>query len=71
MLGLGSLLDTTGLDDGLIKTIIGLIWMLIPLFAIYLSFKCNEGFDILGFLGAIIFQPIYIIYKLATGCDPF
>ena len=45
---------------------------ILTLFAIYLSFKCNEGFDFLGFLMAIFFPYIYIIYKYATTdtfCD--
>ena len=35
-------------------------------FAIYLSFKCNNGFSVWGFLGAFLFSPIYIIYKLTS-----
>jgi hypothetical protein len=34
-------------------------------FAIYLSFKCHKGFNIGGFLLAILFSPFYIIYHLA------
>ena len=36
------------------------------LIAIYLSWKCNKGFDLLSFLIAIIFPYIYLIYIFAT-----
>ena len=45
---------------------------ILTLFAIYISFKCNEGFDFLSLLMAIFFPYIYIIYKYATSdnfCD--
>ncbi len=35
-------------------------------FAIYLSFRCNNGFSVWGFLGAFLFSPIYILYKLTS-----
>lgn len=35
-------------------------------FAIYLSFRCNNGFSFWGFLGAFLFSPFYIIYKLSS-----
>jgi hypothetical protein len=49
------------------KMIYSIIYLAVALFAIYLSFKCNNGFDLLGFLGAVCYAPIYIIYKLAVG----
>ena len=36
------------------------------LIAIYLSFKCNKGFDFGSFLVAICCPYIYIVYTLAT-----
>jgi hypothetical protein len=45
----------------IILTII-FIWAI----AIFLSIRCNGGFDLGGFLAAWFFAPIYIIYKLAT-----
>jgi len=36
------------------------------LFALYLSFKCNNGFHFLSFLAAFCCPWIYIIYILAT-----
>ena len=47
-----------------VAKIISLFWTLVTFFAIYLSFKCNNGFDITGFLGALILSPFYIAYKL-------
>ena len=41
---------------------------LLFIFAIYLSFKCNKGFNLGGFLMACCCSAIYIAYKLATGC---
>ncbi len=34
-------------------------------FAVYLSFRCNKGFDFGGFILAVLFSPFYIIYHLA------
>ena len=49
-----------------------LIYLAIAVFALYLSFKCNGGFDILSFLAALFFPYIYIPYVLATKgtCGP-
>lgn len=43
----------------------------LALFAIYLSFKCNNGFNLGSFLVALICPYIYLIYILATKglCD--
>jgi hypothetical protein len=43
--------------------------IIISFFAIYLSFKCNKGFDFGGLLMALFFPHIYIIYKYATSDD--
>ena len=40
--------------------------VIMALIAIYLSWKCNKGFDLLSFLIAIIFPYIYLIYIFAT-----
>ena len=34
--------------------------------ALYISFKCNEGFQFGSFLAACCCAPIYVIYKLAV-----
>jgi len=46
-----------------------LIYLLLSMFAIYLSFKCNNGFSFWGFLAALFFPFIYIPFKLATSRD--
>jgi hypothetical protein len=56
-------------NSGNVAKIISLFWTLVTFYAIYLSFKCNNGFNILGFLGALIFSPFYIAYKLGTHWD--
>ena len=46
---------------------IGLIFhFIIGLVALYLSFKCNDGFDLGSFLIACCCPYIYIIYVLST-----
>lgn len=40
--------------------------LIMSLVAIYLSFKCNKGFDVGSFLVAFCCPYIYIIYILAT-----
>ena len=49
------------------KTIYSIFHSIIALFAIYLSFKCNNGFSFGGFFMAIFFPYIYIIYKAAMN----
>lgn len=39
----------------------------VAIFAVYLSFKCNGGFDLGGFLLACCCPYIYIVYKFATS----
>ena len=39
-----------------------LILLIVNIYAIYLSFKCNNGFSLIGFLLSYIFGPCYIIY---------
>jgi hypothetical protein len=43
-----------------------LVAWIIFLFAVYLSFRCNNGFSVWGILGAIFLSPFYIIYKLTS-----
>ena len=48
--------------------------LIIGFFAIYLSWKCNNGkFDLLSFLAAFFCPYFYIIWALATkgGCGVF
>jgi len=46
--------------------LIALIHIAIALFAIFLSFKRNNGFNILSFLAALLFPIIYCLYALAV-----
>ena len=56
--------DNSGSSSNI--SIVNIIFWVIFIFAIYLSFRCNKGFNIWGFLGAFFFSPIYVVYKLAT-----
>jgi hypothetical protein len=47
-------------------TIANLIYIVLFFYAIYLSFKCHNGFNIWGFLGALVFGPFYVLYKLLS-----
>jgi len=47
--------------------LISFFWTLVSLFALFLAFRCNRGFNIWGILGAIFFGPIYVVYKLGTN----
>lgn len=44
-----------------------ILYTILSMFAIFLSFKCNNGFSFSGLLGAFLFPFIYIPYKLATS----
>ena len=43
--------------------------IIITWYALYLSFKCNQGFHLGSVLVALFFSPIYIIYRLAVPCN--
>ena len=47
--------------------------LIISFFAIYLSWKCNNGFNIISFTIALFCPYLYIIWALATngGCGIF
>jgi len=55
-------------------SIIGLtysvIHSLIALYAVYLSFKCNQGLNLGGLILALIFPWFYVLYHQAVsnGC---
>ncbi len=44
--------------------IMAIISWLVTGIAVYLSFKCSNGFSLGQFLLALLFSPIYIIYHL-------
>ncbi len=50
-----------------LKTVYSVFHLVISVFAIYLSFKCNAGFDFGSFLMACCCPYIYVIYKFATS----
>ena len=54
-------------DNTVIGKIIKFIWSIISLIALFLSFRCNGGFNFTGLLGAIVFGPLYVVYKLGTN----
>jgi hypothetical protein len=41
--------------------------MIVGLFALYLSFRCNKTFDFGSFLAALFCPYLYILYKFATS----
>jgi hypothetical protein len=47
--------------------------LIVSFFAIYLSWKCNNGFSLVPFLVAFFCPYLYIIWALATkgGCGVF
>lgn len=49
-----------------LEILIVLIHIAIALFAIFLSFKRNNGFNILSFFAALLFPIIYCLYALAV-----
>jgi hypothetical protein len=53
--------------------IYSIMHLIISLFAVYLSWKCNEGFSIVSFICALICPYLYILWALATrgGCGVF
>jgi len=55
------------------KTIYMISHVIISFFAIYLSWRCHNGFNLLSFLVAIFCPYLYIIWALATrgGCGIF
>jgi hypothetical protein len=47
--------------------------LIISFFAVYLSWRCNNGFNLLSFTAALFCPYLYIIWSLATkgGCGIF
>lgn len=52
------------------KIIQYLIMVLMFFGAIYLSFKCNDGFHLGDLLLACCCSPCYLVYRLAIPCRP-
>ena len=53
---------------GITKIVFGIINWIIFCIAIYLSFKCNNGFKLESFLVACCCSPFYLIYRIAVPC---
>jgi len=49
------------------NTILGIIHFVFFIVALYLCFKCNNGFSLGPFLLAVIFPEIYVIFMIATN----
>ncbi len=49
--------------QGKIMIITALIPLMLLFFAIRLSWICNNGFNFVGFLGALFCSPCYIMYQ--------
>lgn len=47
--------------------IISLFWSAVTIYAVYLSFKCNKGFNLGHTLLAFCCSPLYIAYQLAVN----
>lgn len=59
--------DASCNSDGVKQSIYMVFHSLMALFAIYLSWKCNnEQFDLSSFIIAILCPQLYVIYILAT-----
>ena len=50
-------------------TFVSLIHTILAIFALYLSFICNKGFDLPSFMGAACCPYIYILYVFAIRPD--
>ena len=52
-------------ESPVMASITGFFWTIVTLFAIYLSLKCNNGFDFGSMAGAVCCSPFYVVYKMA------
>ena len=50
--------------QSVVSTIISIVWVIVTLTAIYYSFVIYKGFDFGGFILALLFAPIYLIYGI-------
>jgi len=50
-------------------TFVSLIHTILAIFALYLSFICNKGFDLASFLAATFCPYVYILYVFAIRPD--
>ena len=52
-----------------LSILVSFFWTLVSFFAIYLSFKCNKGFNFGHFLAACCCAPFYIAIMLGTSYE--
>jgi hypothetical protein len=57
------------MESGFMHTLISLIHTIAAIFALYLSFVCNKGFDVPSFLAAGVCPYLYILYIFAVHPD--
>jgi len=60
------ILEETNCEIDIKRYFYTVLHIVLSFFAVYLSYKCNEGFNLSSFLVAIFFPYVYIVYKLAT-----
>lgn len=53
--------------NSLTKNILAILHFVVSLYAIYLSFKCNNGFNFGSFIVACCCPYIYILYAAAVN----
>lgn len=51
------------------SSLFAVIHAIISIFAIYLSFKCNNGFSFFPFLAALFLPYLYLLYVIAVQRD--
>jgi hypothetical protein len=56
----------TTCTNGIGRSIYSVFHVIMSLVAIYLSFRCNNGFSAGPFLVSLFFPYVYIVYILAT-----
>ena len=62
----GTSAPSTSTSKSIAGMIVGVLQLLLCIYALYLVFKCNGGF--LGFLAACCCPIIYVPYKLSKKC---
>ena len=55
-------------DKTIVSTVLSIFSTLMLIYALYISFKCNKGFNLGSFLLACCCSPFYIAYRLAVPC---
>lgn len=54
-------------DNKMGNPLVSLFWSLVTIYAVYLSFKCNKGFNFGHTILAFCCSPLYIAYQLAVN----